>query len=175
MKNGGAGLNRTAEQTCLFGTEYTSKAHPRIALRGALDGLHAQGILCAVIARREGHAALSLQAEQIAQAALCLLSAEYSGHPVQLPAQMDLEQAHTDSHAPKQAFGVDHFYVTTSMGETMAHLNLLRTRIRDCERLAVHVFGQSRLDIVQALNRLSSLAYCLMCQLRAEQEADGCR
>lgn len=168
-------MDKTAEQTCLFGTEYTDKDHPRITLRGALDGLHAQGILCAVVARDEGHAKLALQAEQIAQAALCVLAAEYSGHPVQLPDQLDLEKAHADSHAPKRAFGVDHFYVTAAMGAPMAHLNLLRTRIRDCERLAVSVFGRTRTDIVQALNGLSSFAYCLMCQLRAEQEAHACR
>ena len=168
-------MKKTAEQTCLFGNEYTSKDHPRIALRGGLDGLHAQAIVCAVIAKREGHAMLATQIESIGQAALCVLSAEYSGQPVQLPAQLDLERAHADSHAPKRVFGIDHFYATAAMGETMAQINLLRTRIRDCERLAVSVFGTTRTDLVQALNGLSSLAYCLMGQPRAEQEAHACR
>ena len=73
LQDGGAALKKTAEQTCLFGNEYTSKDHPRIALRGGLDGLHAQAIVCAVIAKREGHAMLATQIESIGQAALCVL------------------------------------------------------------------------------------------------------
>jgi ethanolamine utilization cobalamin adenosyltransferase len=54
----------------------------------------------------------------------------------------------------------------------MAQLNILRTQVRELELMAMDAFyvGEGKVereDIIQALNRLSSLIYVLMVQLAA--------
>ena len=54
----------------------------------------------------------------------------------------------------------------------MAHLNLVRTQVRETELAAVEAFfdptkGPEREDILTALNRLSSAVYVMMCRLKA--------
>jgi ethanolamine utilization cobalamin adenosyltransferase len=54
------------------------------------------------------------------------------------------------------------------MGPLAARLNLLRTRVREAELLAVRVFGpgeDGRDDLILAMNRLSSALYWLFCRL----------
>jgi ethanolamine utilization cobalamin adenosyltransferase len=53
------------------------------------------------------------------------------------------------------------------MGPLAARLNLLRTKVREAELLAVRVFGpgeDEREDLILAMNRLSSALYWLFCK-----------
>ena len=169
-------MNEKAEyETSLHDAALVCKDHPRIALRGMLDGLHARAVLCAVVAQREGELEAARGAQRIAQAALSLLASEYSGEPPQTVPGLALEQAHADSHAPQRAFGVAHFFVEPQMGETMAQLNVLRTYMRDCERAAIAVREQVHPELIRMLNRLSSYAYCLMCALLAARGETACK
>lgn len=169
-------MNEKAEyETSLYDAALVCKDHPRIVLRGMLDGLHARAVLCATVAQRQGESRVAQGAICIAQAALSLLAAEYSGQaPREVPG-LDLEQSRADSHAPRTAFGIEHFFADAQMGETMAHLNVLRTYIRDCERAAIVVRKEVHPALIRMLNRLSSHAYCLMCTLRAEQRRAACK
>lgn len=160
-------------QTCLHGTLLGDKDDARICLRGLLDGLHAKAVLCAVTAREQGEKGLQANIEEIAVTALALLQAEYNGKMPALPplGGQSEEQIHHASHFPKQAYGVDHFFPTAAMGRLIAELNVLRCEIRTCERQAVAVYKDGFPAFIQALNRLSSYAYCLMCAQKAKQEA----
>lgn len=162
-------------ETCLHGTEIGAKDDPRICLRGKLDALHAKAVLCAVEMKEQGEGRLSEKIEQIATMALALLEAEYKGQmPPELP-MLDGKteaQIHWASHFPEKAYGVPHFLPSIQTGRKIAQINVLRTEIRDCERQAVAVFRGGFPAFIQTLNRLSSYAYCLMCEQRAKQEEE---
>ena len=61
----------------------------------------------------------------------------------------------------------------------MAHLNMVRTQVRETELAAVEAFfdpteGLQREDIIKALNRMSSAVYVMMCRLKAgKYESQG--
>jgi len=62
----------------------------------------------------------------------------------------------------------------------MAQLNLLRTEVRALELVAMDAFygqpeGQDRSDIMESLNRLSSLVYVFMLQLASGKYAEKTR
>ncbi len=163
--------------TCLFQAERVRKDHPRIVLRGALDELYAKTICAQLVLKRENEP----QAERLLDAFLpiisALLSAEYSGLVFSLTSFDDFnwEELHDASHHPQQYFGIGHLHIHAGMGEGIAAMNLLRTKVRDCERLAVSAFDAQREDIVHALNRLSSAVYAYMCEMAAKKEGPACR
>jgi ethanolamine utilization cobalamin adenosyltransferase len=80
------------------------------------------------------------------------------------------------SHHPERYFERKHLLMNHSMGTLCLRLNLLRTVAREAEIAAVTALRDSavpsepvkrcRMDIVEALNRLSSLFYILMYKYR---------
>ena len=117
---------------------------------------------------------LSVQVEQIATMALALLEAEYKGELPALPLLdgKTEEQIHLASHFPERTYGIPHFFPSVRTGRKIAQINVLRTQIRDCERQAVAVYKDGFPAFIRALNRLSSYAYCLMCEQKAKQEEE---
>ncbi len=159
-------------ETCLHGAVLGPKDDPRICLRGQLDALHAKAVLCAIEINERGDKQLAEQIEQIAAMALALLEAEYRGEMPALPLLDGKTEAqiHWASHFPEKAYGIPHFFPSVRTGRRIAQINVLRTEIRDCERQAVAVYKDGFPAFIQALNRLSSYAYCLMCEQKAKQE-----
>ena len=84
---------------------------------------------------------------------------------------MDEHTLHEMSHHVREHFGFDHPTPSADMDRLALRLNLLRTQVREAERLAVDAFppdnGQARVDIVRTLNRLSSAVYVLFCRVLA--------
>ncbi|NOQ41907.1 MAG: phosphate propanoyltransferase, partial [Desulfuromusa sp.] len=78
------------------------------------------------------------------------------------------------SHHPQKYFGLEHLELSAEMDSTVLSLNRLRTLVRRVELAAVTAFSVAgeveRTDIVQALNRLSSVIYVMM--LKAAQETE---
>jgi ethanolamine utilization cobalamin adenosyltransferase len=72
------------------------------------------------------------------------------------------------SHHPEKYFGRNHLLMHHSMGPLCIRLNLLRTVAREAELAAVAAMKNSPgsecccEDVVEALNRLSSLFYILI-------------
>ena len=76
------------------------------------------------------------------------------------------------SHRPQDFYGQPHFMPSASDGELMARLNRCRCAARDAELRAVAAFVDGdgcvlRADLLQAVNRLSSVLYILMIQCKA--------
>ena len=164
-------------QTCLYKEQTVRKDHPRIAFRGGLDTLLAQTVCCQLAIRRAGHSDVEKQLDVMAAVIRALLCAEYSGQSFDIESfdAVDWEGMHSASHHPMAHFGIPHPIMDAVLGEGVAVLNLLRTRIRDCERLAVTAFDAGREDMVHALNRMSSFVYVLMCALCAKEERASCK
>lgn len=160
--------------THLYANNLVPKYHPRIKLRGKIDALEAHIIIAQVIATQNKMEEITKELEEVLTLARNILRAEVLSEP--LPeftlfglTEQDLREI---SHNPQKTLGISHFIPSQDMGEIMAHLNLVRTKVRETEIAAVEAFfdpteGLQREDIIKALNRMSSAVYVMMCRLKA--------
>lgn len=141
--------------------EVVNKSHPEIEFRGCLDTLDATIVLTSIIALEEGDSLLSERMWEvqdyvrgITRSHACirpLLNEKLFGYT--------MEELHDMSHNPKGG----HLFVTRGTIKLMAYVNMVRVQVRTAERAAARAFDDDRVDIIQALNALSSAIYVLMC------------
>lgn len=161
--------------TNLPGTGMVSKDHPRIILRGMLDALHAKAALCEAVSLQYGRGVSAAGSHDIQDICRQLADAELSGsdaREIQFKL-MAAEEVSKRAHAPKKYYGIDKLHADGGMGLVMAHLNVLRTEVRDVERFAAGQFAERRPDIIEMLNRLSDYVYVLMLKLHVERKLDS--
>ncbi len=166
--------------THLKGNKLVPKTHPRIRLRGKMDSLEAKILLAQVALARMGLGEAVSHLEEVLAAVRRALRAEVLDEPLEEFELFGLSwsEVREMSHHPRKFVGVDHFVPSWEMGEAMAHLNLIRTQIRECEIAACEAFhseaeGTSREDLVRLFNRLSSALYLMMCWLKAGRYRKG--
>lgn len=147
-----------------------AKNDPRLKLRGKLDSAIAQTVLLQEEFDPEGRF-LNLEKwlADMRSALGNVLRAEVTGEPLTPVSlgDMDTETIHAISHNPLKYLGHDHIVPEKGYGMRVARLNLLRAQIREAELYAADVyialdFTVTRPDIMEGLNRLSSVAYVLM-------------
>jgi len=168
----GAELAEKGEHmTHLRGNLLVPKTHPRIAFRGKLDCLMAQLMGVQLVAEEEGKAALAEDLEELLTHLRHILAAEVKDQPLESVRLlgMDSDEIRRVSHHVKEHIGIDHPIPSYKMGRTCTALNRLRTQVRETELVAASAFAKedgscSRVDILQALNRLSSCVYILFCR-----------
>lgn len=138
------------------------KDHPRIRFRGTMDTLQAQLLLCGA------------KTEEILALARRLIRCDVLDEPVGEFALYGLTQAQQrhHSHFPQEHYGIAHFMPDYSDAEMILKLNLCRCFAREAELAAVEAFVDAdgkvlRPDILQALNRMSSMLYILMLREKA--------
>jgi len=146
------------------------KSHPRILFRGKLDTLEAELLLCQqteqlvtpvgeILALARRLMRCDVLEEPVPEGKLCGLSAE--------------EQRHR-SHFPQEYYGQPHFMPAVTDGEAILRLNRARCAAREAELAAVTAFSDregnpTRVDILRALNRMSSMLYLLMIQEKSKK------
>jgi len=146
------------------------KTHPRIRFRGCMDTLEAELIL----AQLAVPAPVATQLGDILAHARQLIRCDVLNEPVPdvpLCGLTESEQ-HSRSHRPQDFYGQPHFMPEAADGLAMARLNRARCAAREAELAAVDAFSDregnpTRPDILRALNRMSSMLYILMIQLKA--------
>ena len=155
------------DMTHLRGNLLVAKTHPRIVLRGRLDGLQALIIVVQTGMDEPGGEKLLADLQELLEYVRQVLSAEVRETPFAAKhilgyAEAELRAA---SHHPQAHFGCGHILPSRQMGKAGALLNLLRTRAREAELCAAQAFPQGeRPDLIRALNRLSSAFYVMMCR-----------
>ena len=152
--------------TQLTGDLLVPKTHPRIVFRGKLDTLEAQ-LLLAIREEPEEGSALREILDRVRE----ILRAEVLEEPLEDAPLCGLsqEQIRTQSQLPQDYFGTPHFMPRPEDCRSILRINALRAQIREAELSAAAAFGREREDIVRALNRLSSLAYILMLQIKGRE------
>ncbi len=162
-------------QTHLHGGQLVAKTHPVIAWRGQLDQFDCALVESQVQLVRYGHDALAAQLEEVLRFAQRIMAAEVRETPFEFNTLLGWtpEQIREMSHHPDRYFGVTHSTMSYLDGPVAARLNILRAKVREVELYANRAFIDAqgnclRTDIVQALNRLSSLLYILVCKVRSE-------
>ena len=157
--------------THLTAGELVLKTHPRIALRGRLDTLEAEILVLQVAAAERGETALTAPLTDALQLTRRVLGSEVSGKALGgwTLGGMTPQAVHDASHKP-QAYGfAGHVLPDAAQGWAAAQCNRLRALCREAELAANLAFcdstgGCSRVDLVLALNRLSSFFYVMQLQ-----------
>ena len=167
LPGGGFCEEKPEHMTHLHGDLLVPKTHPRIAFRGAVDTLEAELILCKLKTDLPG-------VQEILELARRLIRCEVLEEPVGEFTLCGLTEAQQRqrSHFPQQHFGIAHFTPEAADGERIALLNRCRTACRAAELAACRAFTDrdgtpTRPDVLQALNRMSSMLYILMLQEKA--------
>ena len=159
LLSGGYAEEKPEHMTHLSGDILVPKTHPRIRFRGMIDLLEAELLLCGP------------ETGEILQLARRLIRCDVMDEPVGEFTLYGLtkEQQRRHSHFPQDYYGIPHFMPDYADGEQVLRLNRCRSICRQAELAAVDAFSNRdgnlvRTDIVQALNRMSSMLYILMIQ-----------
>lgn len=156
--------------THLRGNLLVPKTHPQIAFRGQLDTLMAMILQVQITAQEQGQKQIISDLEELLEFTHKILAAEVKDEPLKEVKMlgMDSQQIRYNSQQVKKVFGIDHLIPNYKMGKLCVELNRLRTQIRETELAAAQAFycggSYSRPDIIEALNRMSSCVYILICR-----------
>ena len=173
LLGGGYLKEKPEHMTHLQGNILVSKAHPRIGFRGAMDTLQAEILLCQLVLTGE----IRRDLQQILELARRIIRCDVLEEP--LPGGnlcgLKEQELRSHSHRPQEFYGQPHFMPEYGDGEAILRLNRVRCAVREAERLAVAAFcgGEGkpeRADILQALNRMSSMVYILMIRVKKERQ-----
>ena len=208
--------NKKAYETAAHANDgYVTKDAPLILFRGALDHCQAEIIVTQAMLDQEILFARSIDPaieaslkrlqndlQELVDVIRDIMTAEYTGEPLKGVEPdgsggtlrlfgLTLDELQEHSHNAEEHYGIptmtrpDHTF-----GEVYAHLNLIRTELRQVETAAVRLFLQNaavssgedfaaeapvvpdRRDILYVLNRLSSAAHVLMCRHLSELRPD---
>ena len=208
--------NKKAYETAAHANDgYVTKDAPLILFRGALDHCQAEIIVTQAMLDQEILFARSIDPaieaslkrlqndlQELVDVLRDIMTAEYTGEPLKGIHSdgsggtfrlfgLTLDELQEHSHNAEEHYGIptmtrpDHRY-----GEVYAHLNLIRTELRQVESAGVRLFLQNaavssgddfeaeapvvpaRQDILYVLNRLSSAAHVLLCRHLSELRPD---
>ena len=163
---GGGYLEEKPEHmTHLNGDILVPKTHPRIVLRGMVDGLEAELLLCCGSATGDIRQGLEEALAFVRQ----LLRHEVLDEPVTELTLGGLteQELRQRSHRPQDFYNQPHFMPGPGDGELLLQINRARSLARQTELAAVNAFPTGREDLLQGFNRLSSYLYLLMIRLKA--------
>lgn len=167
--------------THLRGAELVPKTHPVIAFRGQLDIFEAVVLKGIITAETDGFKTLAKDLTELLEYSRKIMRAEVRQEPLE-PVSIcgwDADEIRDRSHYPNKYYNVEHFTPQSEQGKIMAELNYLRAVAREMELAAAHAFYREdgttdRDDILQAVNRFSSVIYVFMLQLLAGVYKYGC-
>lgn len=169
LLNGGYLRQKPEHMTHLHGDVLVRKDHPRIVFRGKMDTLEAELILCQLA--EEG---LVTPVGEVLALARQIIRCDVLEEPLKWDTLCGLteQEQRKRSHFPQDYYGQPHFMPSAADGAVIARLNRTRCAAREAELAAVAAFqdregNPTRADILQAMNRMSSMLYLLMIQRKA--------
>ncbi len=174
--DGGMYAEKPEYMTHLYGNKLVFKDDERIVFRGKLDHFQSQILMVQSLVEKLGMKQLSVDLEEILTLTRNILMSEVKNIPMEPITLFGLDDGmiRAHSHNPMKYYGVQHFVPNVHMGDVVINLNMLRTSVRELEVAAMKTFRQGtnvkHPMMIQALNRLSSGIYILMCQTLSEAE-----
>ncbi len=176
LENGAVFPEKPEHYTHLRGNILVPKTHPVIAFRGAVDTLEAELLLSQLAAPREFREKIG----EVLQLARKLIRWDVMQEPAQVTKLCGLtpQELRDHSHRPQDFYGQPHFMPAVTDGAAMLQLNRARTAARAAELAAVRAFrdaagNPTREDLLLAMNRMSSMIYILMIQLKASPRGES--
>ena len=166
---GGFAEEKPEDMTHLNGDVLVKKTHPRIAFRGWVDTL--EGELLAV---GKTYPYLQRELGEILALTRQILRCDVLEEPLKLTGLCGRteEEIRRQSHFPQDYFGIPHFMPEFTDSPVVLALNRVRSLSRQTELSAQYAFADrdgvaTRMDLLQALNRISSMLYILMVREKA--------
>ena len=170
LENGGYLEEKPEHMTHLNGEVLVPKTHPRICFRGKMDTLEAELILSQLEAEE-----LVTPVGEILTLARQIIRCDVLNEPLHWDKLCGLteEEQRKRSHFPQDHYNQPHFMPSAADGRIIARLNRARCAAREAELAAVEAFSDrvgnpTRVDILRALNRMSSMLYILMIQWKSK-------
>lgn len=170
LLGGGYAEEKPEHMTHLNAQVLVSKTHPRIRFRGKIDTLEAELLLCILEATGE----TARQLEDILAFTRSLIRCDVLDMLVEQRklCGLTMEELRNRSHRPQDFYGQPHFMPSGQDGKLLLQVNRARSVAREAELAAVDAFSDrdgnpTRLDILQAMNRISSMLYLVMIGLKA--------
>lgn len=170
LENGAVLETKPEHMTHLHSNLLVPKNHPRIKFRGKLDSLEAELILCQL-----ADSELITPAGEILALARQIMRCDVLEEPLKWDKLCGLteQEQRKRSHFPQDYYGQPHFMPSAADGPVIARLNRARCAAREAELAAMDAFSDrsgnpTRPDILQALNRISSMLYILMIQWKGK-------
>ena len=171
----GAVLEEKPEHmTHLKGNILVFKDHPRIAFRGYIDLLEGEIALTQQALAQAGCHKAADELEEVLGFVRQYIRFDVLDEPV---GEYTLcgytpDQLREYSHYPERYLGQAHFMIHYTDGPAILAVNRLRTVVRQTELAAYAAFRDAdgnvtRPDMIQGLNRLSSLMWIMMIKLKA--------
>ena len=164
LPGGGYLEEKPEHMTHLRGDLLVSKTHPRIVFRGKLDSLQSRLILGQLEIPEE-----KKRLGEILDLSRHIIRCDVMEEPLNRESLCGLSQQELRrrSHFPQEVYGKPHFMPECTDGLVVARLNVLRSMVREAELAGVAAFtdcegNMTRADILQALNRMSSMLYIMM-------------
>ena len=171
LANGAVLREKPEHMTHLKGNLLVYKTHPRIALRGRMDSLEAELLLCQLNCEK-----WRAELGEILALARNLIRWEVLDEPAPEGKLCGLtaEELRSHSHRPQDYYGQPHFMPEAADGAVILRLNRCRTAARAAELAAAAAFTDengncTREDILRSLNRMSSMLYILMIREKADR------
>ena len=171
LESGGYLEEKPEHMTHLNAEVLVPKTHPRIAFRGKMDTLEAELILCQLAAEH-----LVNPVGEILALARQLIRCDVLDESVTEGTLCGLTESEirTRSHFPQRYYDQPHFMPGVSDGAVIARLNRARCAAREAEVAAVAAFADregnpTRVDILRAMNRMSSMLYILMIRCKSRK------
>ena len=172
LLGGGYCEEKPEDMTHLNGDTLVKKTHPRVAFRGMVDMLEAELLLC-MQAVPDDRAEL----QEILMLCRKLIRWDVLEEPAECATLCGLteQEIRQRSHRPQEYYGVAHFMPAVDDGKEILQLNRVRCWVRMTELAACRAFSDGegncrRPDILQALNRMSSMVYLLMIRRKGEHK-----
>ena len=169
LLNGGTVAEKPEHMTHLHSNVLVPKTHPRIAFRGAIDTLEGELLLAQIVLCKP----FDEQIGETLEFARRLIRCDVLNEPVGEEKLCGLTAAElrVRSHRPQEFYGQPHFMPRAEDGEALLRVNRARCAARAAELAAVEAFSDregnpTRPDILRALNRLSSMLYIIMIQIK---------
>ncbi|RXI39163.1 cobalamin adenosyltransferase [Clostridium tetani] len=170
--NGGFFENKPEHMTQLNGNKLVTKDHKRIILRGKLDSLQAKILKAEILCKNLKEEKVLKDLEEILDYVRKILACEVTEESLPQINLLGLneKELRAYSHNPKKYLNTEHIiFPSYEMGDIVVELNSLRANTREVEIVAFTAFKSEdgeplRKDIAQAMNRLSSCFYVMMCK-----------
>ena len=169
LLGGGFTEEKPEHMTHLNAQTLVGKDHPRIRFRGMIDLLEAEILLC-----MEKCPGVRGQLGEILDFVRELVRCDVLETPVRQDSLcgLTMEQLRSHSHRPQDYYGQPHFMPSADDAPEVLLVNRLRCVARQGELAAVEAFADregnpTRVDILQAMNRVSSMLYLIMIRIKA--------
>ena len=169
LLGGGFAEEKPEHMTHLNAQVLVRKDHPRIRFRGMLDLLEAELLLC-----MGKCPSVQGQLGEILDFVRELVRCDVLEEPVGKGTLcgLTMEQLRSRSHRPQDYYGQPHFMPSASDAPELLLINRARCVARQGELAAVEAFSDregnpTRMDILQAMNRVSSMLYLVMIGIKA--------